>query len=145
MDKLIDIINRWLSKPISIPLTLQLIILLGMWSIGDLAKFISPNFLIGYERIPILTVVTTLALSCLLWITSYIILVIKSKDKLMPRFGVLWDKNKEPHCPSCKAYLTRQPRADIVMNFSCHKCNDFITLITDDGKDITLIEAQKLL
>jgi hypothetical protein len=143
MIKLIEIIRQWFSTPILVLLTLHLVFLSGILAIGPLETF--PVLKTMGEQLPTLTLAIWAILLYLSLLASYIVLSIKFKDKLTPKFGVLWDRNKEPHCLSCKAYLTRQPRSDIVMNFSCHKCNDFITLITDDGKDITLIEAQKLL
>ncbi len=141
--KLIEIIRQWISTPILIGLILHSIILSCILAIGPLESY--PALKSMGEKLYSLTIAGWATILYLSMLASYIVLSIKFKDKLKPKYGVLWDKHKEPHCPSCKAYLTRHPRSDIVMNFGCHKCNDFITLVTDDGKDISLVEAQKLL
>jgi hypothetical protein len=147
MDKLIDIAIKWLSKPLAIPIMLQIIILLGMLKIGGLSKSMPLAWQKEYEKIPILSIATTLALSCLLWVLSYFFLYLKYRTKLAPKFGVLWDKNKEPYCPSCS-----QPLAKYIGNHTkyrpnlwCNKCDKELSLVTDDGERINIIEAKKLL
>jgi hypothetical protein len=63
--------------------------------------------------------------------------------KLKPKFGVLWDKDKEPHCPACQSPLSQAVFGGNV-DLNCIKCNQTIWL-TDNNKDINLEEARELL
>lgn len=73
---------------------------------------------------------------------------LKYKRKLFPKFGVLWDKNKEAYCPSCEIVLSEyndnERHDNPIYEFRCIKCNSYIQLM-NLGKSISLLEAQKLL
>jgi hypothetical protein len=137
-----DIINKYLPVPLRLPLLLQLIILSGSLYIGDLSQLVHPDLLKMYESMPTLSISTTLALSCLLWAASYIFLILKNRDKFKPKFGILWDKNKEPYCPACKTLLsgyTEEPPDHFF--FWCHHCKTNVFIY--HGKGIRLSEARK--
>jgi len=71
----------------------------------------------------------------------------KSKN-LRPKFGVLWDKNKETYCPIHEKPLSGHKvkmNGKIVAGLDCHKCNQSFHLITDGGETLTLEEAKKQL
>ena len=93
MIKLIEIIKEWFSTPILILIALHLIILSGILSIGGLDRF--PALKQMGDKLPILTIATTAILLYISLLASYVVISIKFKDKLKPKFGVLWDKNKE--------------------------------------------------
>ncbi|MFQ5714169.1 MAG: hypothetical protein ACE5GU_09065 [Candidatus Scalinduaceae bacterium] len=64
---------------------------------------------------------------------------------LKPKFGVLWDENKEPYCPACKTLLS-QSVSEFFKNvqLECIKCEESLSLINND-KEISLEEAKSLL
>ena len=59
--------------------------------------------------------------------------------RIKPKFGVYWDKELNPYCPSCKSLLCINE--DLVIYCLC--CNREMPLVSD--KLITLKEARKLL
>ena len=69
---------------------------------------------------------------------------LKSKTKLIPKCGVLWDKNKEPHCPACEKPLSEGYFSNPYYEFKCIQCGSYIRLM-HNAKPISLNEAQKLL
>ena len=147
MHYLTNLIKRFLPIPLAIPILLHTIILSGMMYIGSLEKLLSPDLQKVYAKIPTLTIATTVSLLYLLMVASYIILFIKYKTKLSPKFGVLWDNNKEPYCPSCKTLLSQSVidfDFDKKIRLECMKCDDFLSLV-NNGKEISLEEARALL
>ncbi len=84
----------------------------------------------------------------LIVVASYALLCFKIRKNVKPKFGVKWDKNKEPYCPTCDKPLARHPAKlenAVITGIDCIKCNKSLILMTDDGKRITLIEAKKLM
>jgi len=75
-------------------------------------------------------------------------LYLKNKKKLIPKCGVLWDKNKEPYCPACEIpmseYYVSNSQPNEMYEITCIKCNAHIRLM-HNGQHISLQNAQKLL
>jgi hypothetical protein len=70
-------------------------------------------------------------------------------NTLTLKFGIYWDKNKQPHCPTCKTPLSRYKEEQSASgNFSayflCPKCRLPIYLQNDEAP-ITLQQAKKQL
>ncbi len=92
-----------------------------------------------------LLVSTSLLFVLCLVVPMYIQLSIKykRKTKLSAHFGVFWDNNQEPYCPSCEIPLS-QMVFDEKTDLSCIKCNQSLWLTSKD-KDISLEDARALL
>lgn len=74
-----------------------------------------------------------------------IILYCKLKNKLKPNFGVHWDKDKEPYCPTCKNLLSKY-YFNKKTALKCNACKEItIKLFDDNGKELSLDEAIELL
>ena len=79
----------------------------------------------------------------LLNILAWTLLFFRREPQFKVRFGVYWDKNKNPRCASCESpLLTEKP-----YTLSCKKCDPGIWFILRDesGKQINLADAQKLI
>jgi hypothetical protein len=77
------------------------------------------------------------------------IFYLKLKNKLVPKFGVFWDKNKEAYCPACRnllsAYLSYSFDNPVPMKaFKCINCDKYV-LITHNSNIIELDDAKKML
>lgn len=66
--------------------------------------------------------------------------------------GALWDKKSNPKCPNCKKLMSYNyhisagdHRVTSQLHCSNKKCKDYISLIDDSGKPITLAEAKEIL
>ncbi len=71
------------------------------------------------------------------------------QNKLIPKFGVYWDKNKEAYCPACQTLLSRYTEAKYESGepyyyFHCIKCNKLVYL-KDDAVFIKIQDARKKL
>lgn len=96
------------------------------------------------------TVLTKLSLGlfvvCLLEGVWIYILRKRSQTKLKPCFGILWNKDTDPFCPSCKTLLTnysnRGSSNDPSWGFKCIKCDTVISLKTDNNQKIDLQMAK---
>ena len=91
------------------------------------------------EHILLLLFLMILIMSALI-IEFIYILNYKRKLKLIPKFGVYWDKkkNSNPYCPVCKTLLT----FDGITDLACFKCKRHIYL-ADGTKDISYKKAQE--
>ncbi len=70
------------------------------------------------------------------------------KLKLKPRFGVYWDRELTPYCPSCSkvlVYIKDSAAFSHVWGFKCVQCSTFIPLNDDDGRPIEITDAKRLL
>jgi len=86
--------------------------------------------------------ITLFVLSLALSLAVYL----KLKRKLIPKFGVLWDRNKEAYCPACEIVLSEynEQGDPPIYEFRCIKCNSYIRLM-HLGKSISMTNAQQLL
>jgi hypothetical protein len=117
---------------------------------SDLIPIIFPAII---QQLPKPVLLKMLTLAIVLFVLSLVLslwIYNQFKTKLKPKFGVVWDKNKEPYCPACekpftKFTLERGGGAKIVVGLACPKCGNHFELITDEGERITLAEAKKLL
>jgi RNase P subunit RPR2 len=154
MKKLLDLIEKFLPREIFLALLPQVIILFGFPFAKSLLSLLPLEFLSSKHDIPTkYTIVLTLCLLYISMLTSYIILYRTSRQKLIPKAGIYWDKSKEAYCPACQALLSeygsyqkRSPSGKIISNFgfTCIKCNKSI-LLMHEGKNIQLEAARQLL
>jgi len=110
-----------------------------------IAAYVGPLVLPVFNSIPNNVLLTLLALSLLINIGLWYYVSHLSKQlrnlqdtKFTKRFGILWDKNYEPHCPSCKNMPSgyqeikgtpKNRRAQ----FTCVNCKTTIQLSDQDG------------
>lgn len=120
--------------------------------IGSLYSEIIPILLPTIiQELPKSILLKMLTLAILLFFLSFawsFAIYSKYKTRLTPKCGVLWDKNKEAHCPACEKPLSEYCFVNIPSNphykFKCIQCDRDI-LLMHDSKPISLLEAQKLL
>jgi hypothetical protein len=120
--------------------------------IGSLYSDVIPIVLpIVIQELPKTVLLKMLSVAILLFslsILASLFIYFQYKPKLITKFGVLWDKNKEAYCPSCQTPLSEgthfNSAADNYYYFKCFKCKIPIRL-KHNGKNILLDEAQKLL
>ena len=146
MDKIIDIINKHLPPRISIPLILHIVVLTGLLYISPQKGWESFSKK-ACELLPMLTISTTATILYLILVASYILLCLNIRKTLKPRFGILWDKDKEPYCPIHEKPLSRhklKKNGKTVTGLECRKCTTSFHAI-DNGEILTLEEAQKKL
>ncbi len=103
--------------------------ILGVLSYFVLSVYsdILPNILPMLQRLPNTTIIKICIVAIILFVLSLVLsfVIYRSyKPRFKARFGILWDKDKEPFCPSCQTYLS-----DYTVNrnpdeyyFWCHTC-----------------------
>jgi len=71
------------------------------------------------------------------------------RTKLNPRFGALWSRTLEPHCPACSKPLGAYGKYGVGYmsnwSFKCLQCKELVPLIDDEGRVLELKEAKALL
>jgi len=110
----------------------------GPLVLDTLSRSVSPTALLRLLSMCLLTMMIEM---------SFVIyLILKLKTKLKPRFGMLWDREKNPHCPACQSLLADLGNCAIgSIRFKCLKCNQGIMLVNDKGSIIELDKAKSLL
>jgi len=71
---------------------------------------------------------------------NIIILVIfwifQKKSNFKLKYGIYWDKDKNPHCPNCKIPVTEYADHPEGWGYNCRACNKFFSLADMNGTDI---------
>ena len=87
-----------------------------------------------------------LFLLCLAWCIA---LRSQLSEKIITRFGLCWDKRKNPYCPTCKIPLRPDKQWDFgnITTFSllCPKCGCHHPMVDENGKTSDLPSIKKLL
>ena len=144
--KIIDSIKEATIIQIISALLGVLILLIGSVH-SEAIPLILPILIQQLPKIILLKILTLATILCILLIALSVSLYLRLKTKLIPKFGVLWDKNKEAYCPSCKIPLfeyNEQENGPPIYEFTCIGCNSDIRL-TNFGEPISLKDAQKLI
>lgn len=90
------------------------------------------------------------ALSLLL--AAYLFRLRKKSNKFA--FGAFWDRQHNPVCPSCKETNLILGRKHLIYSLNssppvpileCPKCDTYVELFDNDGKELTLIDAKRKL
>lgn len=142
--KIIEYIEKYAPAGISIPLTLHITILAGIWFLPRLEGLLPAGLCLLCDKVPILTISIMFLSSYLIMLVSYVFLYFKFRNKLIPKFGVLWDKNKEAYCPSCAIILSESYADGDYHQYTCIKCGKS-PYLSHLGKKITLSDACKIL
>ena len=74
---------------------------------------------------------------------------LRKPEKMDRRFGILWDRDLQPHCPNCSSLLHSQGEYKLASEFVgygmlCSKCNISVGLTDDEGDSMSLDDLRKL-
>ncbi len=145
--KIIDTIKESTTKHILSAIFLVLGILIGSL-FSETIPTLLPIIVQESSKSALLKMLSLAILLFFLSIAWSFIVYFEYRAKLTPKCGVLWDKNKEAHCPACdnllSEYYVIQTSSIRHYKFKCIQCNKEIFLMYN-GDPISLFEAQKLL
>ena len=57
------------------------------------------------------------------------------------KYGIYWDKHKNPHCPSCKTPVAAYGEYQLGKGYYCKPCKKIFALADASGKDIDPAQA----
>lgn len=63
------------------------------------------------------------------------------KEDFRVKYGIYWDRDKNPHCPNCKIPIAGYNRYDTGKGFYCKPCNKIFRLTDVAGNDIDPLQA----
>ena len=110
--KIIDTIKEHTIKYFLSALFGLLILLIGL-IYQDVLLVIYPEVIQKLPKEVFLKITTVAIILFALSSALSFIFYLKLKNELIPKFGVLWDKNKEAYCPACRIplshYVTWRP------------------------------------
>ncbi len=116
---------------------------------SDLIPIIAQKVIPNVSKQVLLKITTLATVLFILSAVLSFVFYLKLKIKLIPKFGVLWDKNKETYCTACQVPLSRytediSPSGKKSYFFRCVKCDKVLYLV-DDGIPIRIQDARKRL
>jgi hypothetical protein len=136
---LLKLFNR-LAKMETIYISILTALLLTLnWQLSTISFFKSH----GFDNQKILTICAIIIVGFFYILTKIII-----GKKMISKYNAYWDNNLKPHCLGCKSpLLIINPDLFKIENEKavCPKCKIPFTFISDDGQNIKLLEAKKLL
>jgi hypothetical protein len=102
---------------------------------------------VGHELVPILLpladsiskqIFLALLLASLLInvLLAFLISVATKKPPFRLKYGIYWDAEKNPHCPSCKTPVAGYAQYSIGAGYQCKPCGKIYPLTDADGNDI---------
>lgn len=118
-------------------------ILLSLWTIlsGILAIF-GEKLLPLYKLQTIPTVIWVETVSILLLAVLALLAYLRVDKRLKLKYGIYWDKNRNPHCPSCKKPL----QLGIYSSYECITCNkNNIRPFDKSGRNLPIEIVHRLL
>lgn len=77
----------------------------------------------------------SLALNLLILLLFWI-LTKSSKSEFELRYGIYWDKNKNPHCPNCKIPVGAYSHYQAGWGYYCKPCGKIFPLTDAVGNDV---------
>ena len=100
-----------------------------------------------FSLLPILPNILLIKLSIGLFLVvlceAGVIYILRKSSKLQSFFGVLWDKKRNPYCPSCKNHLSNYEMYGRYFGFYCLSCKKEVCLRDDNGAVIQLYMINK--
>jgi hypothetical protein len=110
------------------------------WAISEISPVLLPSIEAAASKnlllsLLILSAVLNLVFLALVWLLS-------KKEQFRLKYGIYWDKGKNPHCPSCKTPLAAYGKYQAGKGYYCKPCNKIFPLADASGKDIDPKTAQ---
>lgn len=109
-------------------------VLLG-WAVSEIAPILLPSIeAVATKKLLLsllgLSLLLNLALLALIWLLS------KKPPQFRLKYGIYWDKDKNPHCPSCKTPVAAYNEYQSGKGYYCKPCKKVFPLADASGNDI---------
>jgi hypothetical protein len=110
-------------------------ILLG-WASSEIAPILLPAIeAVATKKLLLsilgLSLLINLALLAIVWLLS------KKPPQLQLKYGIYWDKDKNPHCPSCQKPVAAYGEYSMLgKGYYCKPCNKVFPLADASGNNI---------
>lgn len=111
------------------------ITVLLVWSVSEIYPVLLPSIEAAATKklllsLLVLSLTLNLAFLVIIWLLS-------KKDAFKLKYGIYWDKNKNPHCPACqKPVATYNDYGFDGKGYYCKPCNKVFPLADAAGNDI---------
>jgi len=130
--KLLDKVRDGFLEHIGTACAAALTGLLG-WLFYQLAPSLTP----ALQAIPLHVVLAILLLSIALNVALVVTVWRLSRpQQLKLMFGILWDKEKNPHCPVCKNPGLKYGEYGYQLGYHCNPCKQLFPLADASGNDV---------
>lgn len=135
LDKVKDSIATRAAEGVAASLTVLLV-----WAAYQIAPLVLPAIEAAISKQVLLALLVTsfflnVIFLVVVWLTS-------KKEPFRLKYGIFWDKEKNPHCPACKTPVAAYgdyPTGG--KGYYCKPCNKVYALADASGKDIDPAKA----
>lgn len=134
MDKLIEGIKEKAITGVIVGISIFF-----LWGLRELTKGL-------YEKIEPIVIdhlgkrELLITLIMLIAIIIFLSIILLKKKDMKLQYGIYWDKDKNPHCPSCKKPLGSYGEYQLGSGFYCQSCNT-IQPMSNRGVALTTVQA----
>ena len=105
-----------------------------LWAASKIAPVIMPAIESALSKeIVVSLLLASLALNLILVILFW---VLHKKPEFKVKYGIYWDKEKNPHCPNCKIPIGGYGNYGAGKGYYCKPCGKTFPLTDASGKDI---------
>ncbi len=110
-----------------------------LWAATKIAPVVMPAIESSLpNKVTVSLLLASLALNILL-VVLFWVLYKKSEFKL--KYGIYWDKDKNPHCPNCKIPIAGYAKYQTGTGYYCEPCKKIFPLQDASGNNINPDQA----
>ena len=116
------------------------IVVLLVWAVSQIYPVLFPAIEAAATKKLLLSLLALSAILNLLFLAF--IWLLSKNDSFKLKYGIYWDKNKNPHCPSCqKPVATYNDYGHSGKGYYCKPCNQVFPLADASGKEVSPQQA----
>jgi hypothetical protein len=134
IDKVKDSLASRAAEGIAVSLTVLL-----AWAAYHVAPVVLPAIeAVASKQVLLALLVTSLVLNVLF---ALVVWFLSKKELFRLKYGIYWDKAKNPHCPACKIPVVAYGKYQGGTGYYCKPCKKIFALADAAGRDIDPTEA----
>ncbi|MGZ3789253.1 MAG: hypothetical protein ACXVLQ_12065 [Bacteriovorax sp.] len=132
--------NKILERAVELVVA-ALIVLFG-WSAAQIAPIFIPFLNQIPKNVFIALLLTSILVNGIFGVVIWI-LASSNKTRFKLKYGIYWDKDKNPHCPNCKIPIGAYAKYQAGWGYYCKPCNKIFKLTDAHGNDINPTQVLK--
>ena len=134
IEKVKDSIASRAAEGIAVSLTVLLV-----WAAYEVAPVVLPAIeAVTSKKVLLALLVTSLVLNFVFVVVAWFL---SKKEPFRLKYGIYWDKDKNPHCPACKIPVAAYGEYQAGKGYYCKPGKKIFSLADASGKDIDPAKA----
>ena len=110
-----------------------------VWAAYQIAPVVLPAIeAVTSKKTLLALLVTSLVLNL---VFALVVFSVAKRKEFRVKYGIYWDREKNPHCPSCKIPIAGYDSYGSGKGYYCKPCNKVFRLTDVSGKDIDPLQV----